>query len=185
VFPGGVVEPADRVDDEAHDAADLRTLQRAGARETHEETGLTVSPAALVHFATWHPPQHTGRRYLTTFFAANAPNAPIVPSPEEVADHRWLRPADALALHTEDRPLLIPPTWITLHSLTVDTSVNASLERLAAATAPHFSTRATADKRTLLWQGDVAYDDQTLLHTEGPHHRLRIDERPWVYERNL
>lgn len=178
VFPGGVVEPVDRVGGDGDDAAASRL---AGARETHEETGLVLDPDDLVHLSTWHPPQHSGRRYLTTFYVARAPQSQITPAPDEVVDHRWLPPATALELHREEQLLLIPPTWVTLHSFTGDATVDAALSRYAEREPRQFSTRATADMAVLLWDGDVAYDDESLLLTEGGRHRLEVSRRPWVY----
>ena len=52
VFPGGKIDDADRAaaDDE------LGAAQVAAARETLEETGLTVEPRAFTWFARWTPP---------------------------------------------------------------------------------------------------------------------------------
>lgn len=183
VFPGGVVEPADRAaaGDEPDDSVAVRL---AGARETFEETGLIIDSADLVHVSTWHPPQHTGRRYLTTFFVAEAPGDNVVPSPDEVADYQWIRPADALALHAQKRLLLFPPTWVTLNSFTADATVGAALERVGSAEPAHFATRFTTDMSMLMFEGDVAYDDESLVNAEGARHRIDVGARPWVYLRN-
>ncbi|MBX3094141.1 MAG: NUDIX domain-containing protein [Cryobacterium sp.] len=185
VFPGGVVEAADHEgatgDSVVDDAAALR---RAGARETFEETALVVEPDDLVHLSTWHPPQHPGRRYLTTFFIAAAPAGAIVPSPDEVADYQWARPADAIDRHTEKRLLLFPPTWVTLRSFAGDATVAEALARVAASEPAHFATRFASDRSAIFFEGDVAYDDESLLDATGPRHRVSLASRPWVYSRS-
>lgn len=182
VFPGGVVEPADR-DGPTGDGVedDAATLRRAGARETREETGLIVDPDALVHVSTWHPPQNPQRRYVTSFFVAAAPTGEIVPSPDEVADFQWLRPTDALARHTEKRLLLFPPTWVTLRSFADDVGVADALARVAASEPAHFATHFASDRSAIFFEGDIAYDDESLIDADGPRHRVVLSARPWVY----
>ena len=178
VFPGGVVEPADRAAAADDDAAAVRL---AGARETFEETALVVDSDDLVHVSTWHPPQHPGRRYLTTFFIAGAPAGDVEPSPDEVADYQWVRPTDALARHAEKGLLLLPPTWMTLSAFASDATVADALARTAATEPAHFATHFTSDRSTITFEGDVAYNDETLIGAEGPRHRIDLSSRPWVY----
>lgn len=182
VFPGGVVEPADRDGATGNSLADdAAALRRAGARETFEETGLTVDPDALEHVSTWHPPQNPQRRYLTSFFLAATPGGEIVPSADEVAAFQWLRPTDAIARHTEKRLLLFPPTWVTLQSFAEDATVADALARVAATEPAHFATHFASDRSAILFEGDVAYDDEALIDADGPRNRVVLSARPWVY----
>ncbi|SFN50473.1 8-oxo-dGTP pyrophosphatase MutT, NUDIX family [Mycetocola miduiensis] len=183
VFPGGAVDPEDRafttgeLDEEA-------SARRAALREVREETSLEVSPDALVSAACWLPPSIAPKPYRTWFYAARAPEGNIVLSPHEAVAHEWLRPAEALHRHAEGTFELVPPTWVMLHRIASDATVEATLVR-AAADAEQFDTHANVSAAGLvfLWPGDIAYDDDALLETEGARHRLDARVTPWVYTR--
>ena len=66
VFPGGRIDPED------HEGTDseLGAAYHAAARETLEETKLSVDPDAFAYFAHWTPPPGTPKRYSTYFFAS-------------------------------------------------------------------------------------------------------------------
>lgn len=121
VFPGGKVEPGDvrEGDDEAEDA------RRAAIRETREEVGLAVDD--LVPLSQWQPPLEAPTRIRTWFFLAEASDEEPSPSAEEVAEIAWVRPAEALARHAAGEWTLYPPTWITLHQLSVFGDVAAAV----------------------------------------------------------
>ena len=133
VFPGGKVEPGDvrDGDDEAEDA------RRAAIRETREEVGLAVDD--LVPLSQWQPPLEAPTRIRTWFFLAEASDEEPSPSAEEVAEIAWARPAEALARHAAGEWTLYPPTWITLHQLSVFDDVAAAVA--ASGVAQLFRTR--------------------------------------------
>ena len=81
---------------------------------------------------------------------------------------------------------LAPPTFITLTHLGEPATVEGMLAAIGDAEVEHFSTRVatTADQMIVaLYHGDVAYDDVTLVDTEGPRHRLWLDPAGWRYVR--
>lgn len=194
VFPGGGVDPEDRmatdagaVDsvDPAARAEDVEQLaaRRAAAREVREETGLAVAPDSLVATAVWIPPASAAKRLRTWFYLTTAPAGPIVLAEDEVIDYAWIRPQTALELHASAALTLIAPTWVTLHGLrgygTVAEIVASATERGRA----RYETRLGESERgaVLFWAGDVAYDDDALVEEAGGRHRLEIGQVPWVY----
>ena len=65
VFPGGRVDPADRV------AADDYTAARnAAIRETGEEAGLSLRAEQLFFISHWTTPAGVKKRFATWFFVA-------------------------------------------------------------------------------------------------------------------
>jgi len=106
VFPGGRMDP----DDSDHAAAAIR--------ETFEETGIRLDPASLIPISRWVTPPGLPSRYDARFFAAFVPpGTDVVAASEEVADWRWLRPADALEAMAEGDLAMWQPTLVTLQQL--------------------------------------------------------------------
>lgn len=176
VFPGGKVDPED-----AGETPDERAVH-AGVRETQEETGLLLEAERIVPLSIWVPPQETSRRFHTWFFVARAPHGEVTINPDEARGHRWLRPADALALHGERALTLFPPTWVTLHGLANAADVDDALSAARLRTPPTFATHHDPIEQRFLWFGDEAYDgaDETA---HGPRHRLMASTLPWEYLR--
>lgn len=173
VFPGGIVEPAD-----THaDATEVDNASRAAVRETMEEVGLQIS--GLTTLSRWTPPVEAPKRVRTWFFLASDVRGEITPAPDEVAQWRWMRPADALAAHGEDEIRLFPPTWVTLHSLVDALSLDPALR--VSSDTQHYSTHIVTapDGQTFVWEGDAE-------HPEGGsgRHRLETSRRPWIYLRD-
>lgn len=172
VFPGGSVDPEDDGD-----------VRRAAVRETREETGLPLDPAALVAVSVWRPPIEAPKRLTTSFFLAAAPQGGITLEPAESVAWAWLRPAEALERHAAGALTLFPPTWVTLHGLGGAASVADALADARERGSEEFSTRFTADRSVALWQTDAAYADDARLGEPGARHRLTVAALPWVYER--
>lgn len=186
VFPGGALE---RVDVDGDDLTpddpveEERAARRAAVRETYEETALTLDPSSLVQLSRWYPPREAPKRFRTWFYASRDPGGDVTLQADEAVDHRWIRPADALAEHEANRLTLFPPTWVTLAELAGDTDVEAALTRIAA-TEPHvFEGRFAPQQKELFFRGDVAYSDPGSRDSHGPRHRIRLGGLPWVYER--
>ncbi|MET1044825.1 MAG: NUDIX domain-containing protein [Microbacteriaceae bacterium] len=214
VFPGGAVDPGDAdpadvaLADAHHDHgppadahpddtqpagadpdplhAEERAARRAAVREVREETALELRPAQLVPTARWTPPVSAPIRFRTWFYLAEAPVGELRLSPEEAVDARWLTPAAALEQHAAGILSLAPPTWVTLHRLLGQDSVDAALTAARQATLHEHTTRRriTPSGDVLLWEPDVAYLDDALFDAEGPRHRLELGTLPWVYIRS-
>ena len=205
VFPGGGVDPGDRLPTDAalpagdagapleiavsaasaarDDAVDQLAARRAAVREVREETGLAVSPDALVATALWVPPRSAPKRLRTWFYLTAAPHGPIVLAEDEVIDYAWLRPEAALERHASASLTLVAPTWVTLHGMQGHGSVAEIMAVARQHGVTHYETRLGASERgpVLFWSGDVAYDDDALAERAGGRHRLEIGQVPWVY----
>ncbi|MBG6213936.1 MAG: NUDIX hydrolase [Cryobacterium sp.] len=186
VFPGGGVDPSDRLPTDAAapaEAIEELAARRAAVREVREETGLDVSPDALVATALWIPPRSAPKRLRTWFYLAPAPNDPIVLAQDEVIDYSWLRPETALARHASTDLTLIAPTWVTLYGLQGFGAVAEIVASAQQSGLAHYETRlgASSSGPVLFWAGDVAYADDLLAEQEGGRHRLEIGQVPWVY----
>jgi 8-oxo-dGTP pyrophosphatase MutT (NUDIX family) len=189
VFPGGRVDPGDGADPRSMEAA-----RRAAARETMEEAGVAVDPAALVPHSQWCPPPESPRRFLTWLFLAAAPAAGrVVVDGAEITDHEWTRPTDALAARDEGRITLLPPTWVTLWDLSRHSDTASALRRAAGGATPYFETHIAFVPRqddpaerdvVALWAGDAGYEARDP-NVPGPRHRLRMGAPPWTYERDI
>lgn len=189
VFPGGKVDPDDRVNiADIELASELASARNAAAREALEETGLVVDPNAMATLSHWMPPPTEARRFSTWFFVAPAPEGEIALSEGEATAHRWITPDEAINAHAVGDFALAPPTWTTLHHLRGAESVDHLLTHLRTATPPRLHTRVVAtDPMILAWAGDAAYEhpDHALDHeAPGTRHRLVLAKSGWVYERN-
>jgi 8-oxo-dGTP pyrophosphatase MutT (NUDIX family) len=143
VFPGGKVEDVDR----RPGAPESEDARRAGIRETFEEVGLDVDE--LVALSQWQPPREAPTRIRTWFFLAAAPDQQPSLSADEVSEIEWVSPADALERHGAGAWTLFPPTWMTLHRLTVFDDVESALA--SAGTAELFQTRVQDAGRVFAW----------------------------------
>jgi 8-oxo-dGTP pyrophosphatase MutT (NUDIX family) len=182
VFPGGAVDPEDRLtaDEPAETVA-----RRAAIREVREEAGLILGADDLALTALWTPHLSLPRRFRTWFYWAEAPDAEIVLATEELTAAAWMRPVDALAKHGAGVLQLLPPTWVTLHALSQFGSVADALAAARRTDPTEHTTRITngAKGKLLLWHPDVAYLDDSLIDAPGARHRLDIGQLPWLYER--
>lgn len=182
VFPGGRVETADEVRGEGDE---IETARHTAVRETREEAGLEIDPGTLVPYSHWTPPEQAPRRYLTWFFLAAAPQAPVLIDDREIRDHRWLTAADALDRAREGEIALGAPTWITLERLARHPHLDAALDEAREIGAEFFATRLVAVEggRVALYHGDAGYAAGDLEAT-GPRHRLWMVSGGWRYERD-
>jgi 8-oxo-dGTP pyrophosphatase MutT (NUDIX family) len=184
VFPGGKVDPGD-VDPASAD--ELSTARRAAARESQEEAGIEISPAALVPLAHWMPPPEAPRRFSTWFFVVPAPDGTAVTiDGAEIHDHEWVNPARALERASRREIELATPTWMTLAALARFDSVDGAVAFASARRPQQFATHLAKDAAGLvaLWQGDVAYDDRDVSRP-GRRRRLRMGPGPWEFSGEL
>lgn len=199
VFPGGGIDDEDRMaaenvartDGGASAGPDVvdpaeAVARVAAVREVREECGLDVSPSELVALSCWTPPVGIPKRMHTWFFIAMAPAGPIRLAIDEVVDYRWIRPDQALAEHTAGGLNLTPPTWVTLSGLARYPTGQQAISAAKRRGTQQFGTRVlpgeAGSAQAVLWQGDVAYDDPSLIDTDGPRHRLSIGALPWLYD---
>jgi len=178
-FPGGRIEEEDIPEGTAPDP--LPAARRAAARETAEEVGLTIDETSLVWISHWLPPADAPVRFSTWFFAAPAPDGLVAIDADEVHDHRWFRPADALASRHAGEIELVTPTFVTLNHLSKRATV---AEALAHGEPDLFVTRIARDEhgaRVCLYHGDAGYEsgDATV---PGPRRRLVMGRDLWVWE---
>jgi 8-oxo-dGTP pyrophosphatase MutT (NUDIX family) len=182
VFPGGRVDPEDW--EGVAEGDEQGAARRAAIRESQEEAGLEVVADAMLPFSRWCPPAMTPKRFLTWFFIAPASEGSVEIDGGEIHDHAWMSPADALARRNAHEIELAPPTWVTLHELSVWQSVAQVLAGVRARTLEYFTTQIarTDDGMIALWHGDAGYEDKDASK-RGPRHRLHMPKGDWVYER--
>ncbi|MBV1904511.1 MAG: NUDIX hydrolase [Pseudomonadales bacterium] len=184
VFPGGCIEPEDFPSKEDFDGA----ARIAAARETMEETGIETNPEAFVWFSQWTPPPMPRKRFRTWFFAAQIPgDEKIEIDGDEIHDHQWINPGEALNKQKSGDIKIVPPTWLTLYYLNQYASVDTLLKRFSSTPPKAYQTRVGKTEeghRTILWRGDAGYDagDATL---PGDRHRLVIQGENYVFENTI
>src|SRR4051812_33976979 len=151
VFPGGRIDPDDGVEEEG--------ARRAAARETLEEASLVIDPSVLVPFAHWTPPAVAPKRFATWFFLAPAPSGDVEVDGHEIHDHLWVAPAEAMRRRDAGEIELAPPTFVTLHKLSLSTDVAAAMADAAAMPIEFFTTqivKSPSGDLCAVWHGDVA-----------------------------
>jgi 8-oxo-dGTP pyrophosphatase MutT (NUDIX family) len=117
VFPGGKVDPQDYPDETA--CEHYLAARNAVIRETQEEAGIDISGQCLTHISHWTTPEGGTRRYSTWFFVCLLEqHGDIVVDNDEILDHCWLSPAQALAACEAGELKLPVPTLKTLRKLT-------------------------------------------------------------------
>ena len=183
-FGGAWVFPGGRVDET--DGPELDEISRAkitAARETQEETGLSIFDAPLVTLSNWIPPIEEKRRFSTWFFVGRAPDAPVVIDEGEIHDFQWICPKKAMASVPSDNFMIMPPTYISLFALQNYENVDVALNGLSAIKPEIFKTRFGRNSRGFitLWPGDTAYEDLDF-EKSGPRRRLYAHPDGWRYE---
>ena len=179
VFPGGRVDAADKGEGEKDRA------KAAAIRETMEETGLDISGADMAILSCWIPPVQEKRRFSTWFFIVRAPDAPVQIDQGEIHDYRWVCPREFLAPVPTPDILILPPTYVSLKTLTEFSTVDAVISHIHSAKTDIFETRfvKSSEGFVTLWKPDIAYDSLDLEAT-GPRHRLNCFPDKWDYQRD-
>src|SRR5206468_6762221 len=184
VFPGGRVENENIAADDPGD--ELAAARRAAVREAKEEADVVIDGEALVTFSHWLPPPVAPKRFSTWFFIASAPHAvEVAVDNQEIHDHAWLRPADAIARRDAGEIELAPPTWVTLWRLSGVANVDAAMAEAGRAQPERFQTHIGKQDGvpTAIWHGDAAYETGDT-DAPGPRHRLSMSRDGWRYERS-
>lgn len=151
VFPGGRVDECDVRN--GHSAADDESHRMAGLRELAEEAGILLTEAGAIpapplkgpHFhewvessghrlatrdltlvSRWVTPEISPRRFDTRFYIVITEDAPdVVIDDEELIDHLWIEPSEALDRHRGGELHMILPTlahlrWLSRRSSSSD-----------------------------------------------------------------
>ncbi len=127
VFPGGVVEDAERGESDDEELAH----RAAAVRELHEEASIELAVEELRPWSRWVTPEFVPVRFDTRFYVALAPpHSPPKPDDAETVDAGWFEPRRALDLHGAGELSLVFPTIKHLESLL---PFRSSSEALAAA----------------------------------------------------
>ncbi len=175
VFPGGRIDP----DDGDFEADPEATAVAAAIRETREETGLDITADALHYLSHWTTPKGAKKRFATWFYVGLLHiEQDVVVDGGEIAEHRWVRPADALAEQASGELRLMPPTFITLLELERFGSC-ANLEREAPGLTPiMYAPRVTELDGALhfLYAGDAGFESEDPAAPGGRHRCIMAGE---------
>jgi 8-oxo-dGTP pyrophosphatase MutT (NUDIX family) len=180
VFPGGKVDAGDC----REGATAEQTARRAAARAAAEEAALGLDADTLVSISRWITPKISPKRFDTWFFLAQTdPSTAVRVDGQEMGDHRWLRPRDALAGHHDGTVRLAPPTFVTLCWLTEFRRGADALGTWTPRPIPLFEPRIVRQDAgaCMLYVGDAGYDRNELA-APGPRHRLWAGPETWRYE---
>src|SRR6056297_2674712 len=185
VFPGGKVDEADYPEDRDT----YRAAVNAAIRETQEEAGVRVTPDQLVGLAHWTTPEGAKRRFATWFFLTMLEDGQEVKvDGGEIANHRWVRPGDALAESANETHelRLMPPTFVSLNDLADCRNCAEARRRMGDRSHFIYAPRMgfVEDGVCFLYAGDAGYEAQAL-DASGPRHRLYMVNDQLRYLREL
>jgi len=185
VFPGGKVEPGDCV----ADASEYQAAVNAAIRETYEEAGVRVTADQLVYLSHWTTPEGAKKRFATWFFLTILEEEQeVVVDGGEIAHHRWVSPATALAESADkDQDLrLVPPTYVSLSDIADCDDCAQARERIEQREAIIYAPRMVFVDETIcfLYSGDAGYDSVSE-DVEGARHRLYMIDDQLDYQRDI
>lgn len=130
VFPGGRVDESDFESDDR--TLEYAAAQRAAVRETKEEAGIDIEIDQLIPIAHWTTPPKLPRRFCTWFFLCplSEPVSVVVDN-DEILEHRWITPREALAEAEAEKWVLPRPTTTTLRDIADYRNIDELLEDAA------------------------------------------------------
>jgi len=186
VFPGGRIDGEDFAPLGGRDDV-AEAARHAAAREAREEAGVMVDPGELVLFSRWVTPEGLPKRFDAWFFAAKAPHGQVQIDGDEIHDHRWFRPDEALAAKRNGAIDLPPPTFVTLTHFCAASRVADVLASLQQRPLRSYVPRLHMLEGCAcsLYEGDAGYEVGDP-HRGGPRHRLWMKkDGAWAYECTL
>jgi len=183
VFPGGRIDPEDYEQDLQNQRAAAR---RAAVREAKEEAGLTLPEKKLTFAVHWTTPESSPIRFSTWFFVTHDSGEHVRIDGNEILDHQWLKPIDALKLHTDRKMKLAAPTFALTTRLAEFQDINSAVAGIEQWPEEYLLGRLhkVDDGTVALYHQDIAYESGRL-DQEGPRHRLWMIQSGWSYERNF
>ncbi|MEM6960912.1 MAG: NUDIX domain-containing protein [Myxococcota bacterium] len=180
VFPGGSVESEDIRQSE------IMTARLAAVREAREEAALRLSPNELLPVSHWTTPRGQPRRFATWIFLSVTDAQEVQVDGNEIEEHRWMTPTQAIESHDKDAIRLPPPTYVTLVQLSrwrlSGMNSDALREYVARRRPQVFVPKPVTVSNGIisLYEPDCAYEDQQL-DREGVQHRLEMFREGWRY----
>jgi 8-oxo-dGTP pyrophosphatase MutT (NUDIX family) len=180
VFPGGALDPEDLAEAQGDE---LQASRIAAAREAFEESGLRPRLEDMVLVSHWTTPVAEPKRFSTWIYAAPVATAEdVVIDGGEIHDHLWIGVDEALSRHERGELPILPPTMVTLLSLSsYDSLAELVAEERGSAVPQVLPVFAIDDgKVTVMFRGDAGYDN-TVPATAGARHRAVLDDKRWVY----
>jgi len=160
VFPGGKVEAIEL--EQAGDDIDV-AYRLAAIRECKEETGILMHPEQLVPVSHWTTPKSQKKRFATQFYMGLlTQDVSVEVDQSEIIDHVWLTPQDALEQQAAGQLEMMPPTFVTLASISKHQNYNDILSYVqefgTQAYKPRIKVRSPGNA-TFLYQGDSGYSN--------------------------
>ncbi len=132
------------------------------------DEGLKLLPDQLVPYGRWITPEMARKRFDTRFFLARLPQGQE-PDPDEgeVTQGLWVSPKNALEQYAQGKLNLMPPTLMTLLSLTG----KGSIEDI-------FSVDQRESITPVLPQPHVEGDSPALLFPHDPDYGIKAFKQP-------
>jgi 8-oxo-dGTP pyrophosphatase MutT (NUDIX family) len=162
VFPGGVVEEAERPGGGPPTPQDDERAHRACAvRELAEEAGIELPEDAELHpWSRWITPEVVPSRFDTRFYVALAPpHSPPRPDGSETVDAGWFTPRQALDRHAAGEMELVFPTIKHLESLLPYPTSQDVLDAVAGLPEPVLpKVVGEGEQQRIVLPGDPGYE---------------------------
>lgn len=180
VFPGGSLDNEDLA---AAGGDEEQAARIAAAREAMEECGQQPQPDDMVLLSHWTTPETESRRFSTWIYAAPLRcKDEVVIDGGEIHDSRWISVAQALAEHRAGELAILPPTWISLVTLSHYRNVDEAISRERQSPVPRVLPVLAGFEGGLvaMYRGDAGYDavDPGL---PGARHRACMRDGVWSY----
>lgn len=128
-----------------------------------EAAGLELATERLVYFAHWITPVVVPQRFTARFFLAEAPgDARVVADGQEIRSHRWIEPAQAIALRRQGAIHMMDPTVRNLEVLAAFASTAEAMRELNRREVRAILPKLTLHEdgsRTIVFPWDADYED--------------------------